>query len=518
LCKKLLFSVFLKNGLFSTRYNVRNPLFGLVYVRGIAPDATYQFKHALIRDAAYEALLKSRRRELHRQVAQTIDNEFPVLKEAHPEVLARHWIEAGETEPAIVEWSRAGKAAEERKASIEALENYQQALALLNLLPESRERDLRELGFRQSVVVALWYTKGTNAPEAVEAIECAAALAEKIGDLRQIVNLMTSRVISALTSGDPSADTLADRALELAVREGNFDSLGQLYAIQEILRQRRGDLTEAEKHFTTGIEYFDDPGFIQKFSHLAVLGFVCAMHNAWLLGRTDLARQRMARMMAAANQNRPFEVGVTQLQAGLLWARIRDYERAEALAAQCVEGADKLQSREASAISRCLLGLARAELGREAEGIALIRDGLTLMAEVGNHWSTRMVLTFLAAAQERVGAIADALETIEQALQANPDRLLELPETLRIRGKLRLKQGQAELAEADFREAIALAQKMGAKAWELRAIMSLARMLASKGHRDEAHSMLAEIYNWFTEGFDTADLKEAKALLDELAT
>ena len=124
----------------------------LLYVRGIAPDATYQFKHALIRDAAYEALLKSRRKELHRLVARTIDEKFPALKEAHPEVLARHWTEAGETEPAIAEWSRAGKAAEARNAFREALESYQQALALLNLLPESPERDLRELELRQSVV------------------------------------------------------------------------------------------------------------------------------------------------------------------------------------------------------------------------------------------------------------------------------------------------------------------------------------------------------------------------------
>ena len=103
----------------------------MVYVRGIVPDATYQFKHALIRDAAYEALLKSRRRELHRLVAQTIDKEFPVLNEAHPEVLARHWTEAGETESAIAEWQRAGKAAETRNAFTEALESYRQAIALL---------------------------------------------------------------------------------------------------------------------------------------------------------------------------------------------------------------------------------------------------------------------------------------------------------------------------------------------------------------------------------------------------
>src|SRR6202030_3188022 len=108
----------------------------LLYVRGIAPDATYQFKHALIRDAAYEALLKSRRKEMHLMVARTIDEQFPALKEAHPEVLAHHWTEAGEIETAIAEWSRAGAIAQARNAFKEALENYRRAVALLNLLPE----------------------------------------------------------------------------------------------------------------------------------------------------------------------------------------------------------------------------------------------------------------------------------------------------------------------------------------------------------------------------------------------
>ena len=122
----------------------------------------------------------------------------------------------------------------------------------------------------------------------------------------------------------------------------------------------------------------------------------------------------------------------------------------------------------------------------------------------------------LAEAQAAAGAVDDALATVEQALQANPDELSSRPENLRRRGALHLTQGQTELAEADFREAIALARRMGAKAWELRATMSLARLLDQQGHRDEARTMLADIYNRFTEGFDTVDLKEAKALLEEL--
>jgi len=161
--------------------------------------------------------------------------------------------------------------------------------------------------------------------------------------------------------------------------------------------------------------------------------------------------------------------------------------------------------------------VARSRLGRAAEGIGLIRRGIAGLLEIGTHLDIGLATAELAAALGREGATVEALETAERALRANPEQLVHQPEILRIRGELRLKQGQTELAEADFREAIALAQKMGAKAYELRASMSLGRLLASQGRREEAHSMLAEIYNWFTEGFDTADLKDAKGLLDELS-
>ncbi len=150
----------------------------LLHVRGIAPNSTYQFKHALIRDAAYEALLKSRRRELHRSVARTIDEQFPALKEMQPELLARHWTEAGETQRAIAEWKRAGALAEARNAFEEAQESYGEAVALLSWLPESAERDLRELELRQSLVRTLFMTKGYTEPETIAATERAAALAK----------------------------------------------------------------------------------------------------------------------------------------------------------------------------------------------------------------------------------------------------------------------------------------------------------------------------------------------------
>ena len=166
--------------------------------------------------------------------------------------------------------------------------------------------------------------------------------------------------------------------------------------------------------------------------------------------------------------------------------------------------------------ARVPLGLARAELGRTAEGLALVRQALAAATEMGSRLEITRLLTCLAQAQALDGAVTDALRTIDDALRANPQELFLRPEALRVRGELRLRQGDSGLAEADFRAAISLAQKLTAKAWELRAATSLARLLRDNNRRDEARAMLAEIYTWFTEGFDTADLKDARALLEEL--
>jgi class 3 adenylate cyclase len=491
----------------------------LLYVRGLTPDATYQFKHALIRDAAYEALLKSRRKELHLFVARTIDEKFPTIKEAHPEVLARHWTEAGEAEPAIAEWSRAGEAAQARNAFREALESYRQAVAMITLTPESAERDIRELNLRNSVLLMLQITKGWAASETIEAIEHATTLAERSGNLTQLVNWMASRCLTIFFSGDFLAVVaLADQALEIAVREGIPAILAFVHTLQVMARHQLGDLGGAERHFTAGLPFFDDPVFRDGRMGGAIAAFGTASWNAWTLGRADVAREREAQMMAAADKKNPFEVAFASYFASVLSVYLREYSRAVDLAAQAFELSEKHRYPYIAASSRCVLGHAQAQMGQAPEGIGLILRGIAGLLEVGTRASINRLTTYLAAAQACDDATADALETLERALQANLDELNYRPESLRLRGELRLKQSHFELVEPDFRGAITQAQSMSARAWELRATMSLARLLASQGRRDEARAALAEIYGWFTEGFDTPDLKDAKALLEELAT
>ena len=486
----------------------------LLYVRGIAPEATYQFKHALIRDAAYEALLKRRRRELHQQVACAIDERFPMLKEAHPELLAHHWTEAGETERAIVEWQRAGKAAQVRNAFAEARESYQQAIALLKRLPESPERDLRELELARSILPPLMFTAGFSAPESIHLVEHAAVLAEKSGSLKQLVDLMISQGFTYAASGNlEAAGTLADRALELALREGSPLSIGDAHTLEVYARYFPGDLAGVEKHFMAALKCFEDPGLMRQ-PIWAVTAFGVASWSAWTLGRADVARAREARMMGLKTNQ--YGTVAKNFFAASLRTRLREYDQAEALAARALELSEQHQFPWIAALARTCIGNARARQRQVDEGLALIRRGIAELLDLGTSLALSSYTAYAAEALQRQGASLEALATVEQAIQQHPNQIIYRSDIFRIRGDLRLGQGHTAQAEADFREAIALAQKIDAKAYELRAIMSLARLLGARGRRDEAHTMLAEIYNWFTEGFDTADLKEAKALLVDL--
>jgi predicted ATPase len=222
-------------------------------------------------------------------------------------------------------------------------------------------------------------------------------------------------------------------------------------------------------------------------------------------------------MTATANENSMFHVALTNCYAAGLRVYRREYKEAELLSARALELCEEHQFPQFIANSRCMLGEAREQLGDVSNGIALIRQGLVEARKAGTGVGPSRWITHLAEALERAGDISEALQTVEEALQSNPHEYFYRPETIRIRGQLRLKQGDLQLAEADFRDSVAMARSMSAKAWELRTTMSLARLLDNQGRRDEACTMLAEIYKWFTEGFDTADLIDATALLHELA-
>jgi len=236
------------------------------------------------------------------------------------------------------------------------------------------------------------------------------------------------------------------------------------------------------------------------------------------LGRADSARQRIAGAVAFAQDSKhPYDLAMALLFEGYLYRFQREPRQAETTGAQLLSLSEEHGFAYACDLARGVIGWARARLGQTGEGVSLIRQALTGLTEKGARVGNTDVLTRLAEAQALDGATLEALDTVELALEGNPEELVFRPNTLWYRGALRLKMGQNELAEADFRDAIRMAQRMSAKGWELRAAMSLARLWCDQGKRRQAYDLLAPVYSWFTEGFDALDLKDSKALLDQLA-
>ena len=435
-------------------------------------------------------------------------------------MLAHHWTGAGQVEAAVSEWSRAGKYAEARGAFIEALESYQQALTLLCAFPTTRDRDHRELALCQSVVAMLNVIKGYAAPETINAVQRAITLAEKNGDLNQLVNLLTTQGGAFLVSGDFSnAAATFDRAQQLAMKQRNPGNLAYVHGQQTMVHYWRGDLRVAEEHFQSWQELFghgETEGPVLGTSlNPALNALAFGSYVAWISGRANVAREREAELIALANRGSLFE----KANAGYLTLALflKEFRQAESLAERTIQLAEKHHLPNPAARSRTVLGLALAHLGRAEEGVASSERGITDLRKIGTRMGITQTMARLAEAQGLAGRVREALESLEISLHILPDEVIFRPEILRLRGELRLKQQQSEAAENDFRDSIAFAREMSAKGWELRSTTSLARLLSQTGHRDEARAMLAEIYNWFTEGFDTADLRDAQALLDELS-
>jgi class 3 adenylate cyclase/tetratricopeptide (TPR) repeat protein len=486
-----------------------------IYEQPAVGDIEYAFKHALTQEVAYNSVLLERRRLLHERIGAALEAAFADNLDDQLAELAHHYARSANRAKAFEFLHRAGAQAVRRASYAEAESYLAAALEVLAAMPESPERDARELRVRSSFSNALVVTNGYGAPEALDMAARARALAEKTGNLPRLVQQLVTETLYAYVRGDYSAAAvLADQLLEVAQREGSPVSLGLGHSTQLRARFIRGDCPGAEEHFERGRAFFDAPGFLRPGAEVGTFGW--ASFLAWVTGRADTARERIRRCLEGTQRN-PYDVAHGQMLAASLYNLLGEFARAEALAAKPLSQCEERGFPELAPWSLAALGYARGELGRTGEGVALLRQAVASATASGVRLHIVGQLTRLARLQMLDGAIADALGTIEDALTANPEELVSRPAAYRVRGELRLKQGERSLAEADFHEAIALARKMSAKAYELRATMSLARLLRDTNRRDEARTMLAEIYGWFTEGFDTADLKDAKALFDELS-
>jgi class 3 adenylate cyclase/tetratricopeptide (TPR) repeat protein len=501
----------------------------LVYMRGVPPDAVYRFKHALVRDAAYELLLKSRRRELHAAIAAAIQKSFSAHARAQPELVAHHFAEAGDYDEACKLWKVAGENAASRGAFRESEGHFRQAIAALALLPESDKRSAREVQLQLELGQVLAASRGYSAPETAAAYSRARALSNSFDSGSPAALLLGLWAVAIMRGDLEGARQLADHALQGSRSGGRRVAQSWAHYSQGLTRFFRGDLREAESQVLRSVELDDGEGagaFPQnpRIDSLAVAGSV-----AWLLGRPDTAVVRVSQAWKDAHElNLPFDVAFVGpwICSVLIWRE--EFQRALETAEQLLAISTEHHFPLFVALAKMYKGSALCALGSSGEGIAMMRDGLAGGLAVGRGLALPELLTWLAEGQMRAGALSDSASTLDDALSAAPAELYWRPETLRLRGEVTLKLARSSAeglldiakqhnAERDFMAACSLAAQIGARSLELRATTSLARLLAKQGKRDEARAMLASVYGWFAEGFDTADLKDAKALLEELS-
>jgi class 3 adenylate cyclase/tetratricopeptide (TPR) repeat protein len=495
----------------------------LLYARGLAPEATYKFKHALIRDAAYEALLKSRRKELHLIVARTIDEKFPAIRETQPEVLALHWAEAGEAEPEIAAWQKAGERAVEHSAYREAEQHYRYAIAVLQQLPESAERDRHELELQLAYGPILIAMSGWASKEAEQAYARARALCERESNQRSAFQALFGLWVNHLVRSEfRTADDIAQDLLQRARVIGAPIFL--LHAHQAIgdTSYSLGKFTRAREHLEEAITLCGDERQKALGVDMEIVARSYAAATVQLLGYPDQALRRIEMTVALAHSlSDPFSLAFANNFLIGIQLRARDAPAAEASARRQIALCAEHGFVYWHAHDSVLLGGAMAKQGRGEEAVEQIERALEAVTATGGNPTREDFLGCTAIAYSAIGRSEDALNALERALSASEQygEHVHLAETFRMKGELLLETDSSKIEETRrcFEQAIEISRNQSARFWELRATTSLARLLASGGSRHEACERLAEIYNWFTEGFDTRDLKEAKKLLDELS-
>jgi predicted ATPase len=503
----------------------------ILYRRGMGEQARYFFKHALIQDTAYQLLLKSARQQYHRQIARVLAERFPHTQETEPELLAHHYTEANLIERAIPYWQKAGEMASERSASIEAISHLTKGLALLQMLPDTAARARHELTLQMALGVPLMATRGYAAPDVERAYARARALCQQLGDTPQTFPVLWGLAQFYLVRAEyGTARGLGEQLLRLAHGRQDPALLLEAHRLLGGMLHLMGELTSAQAHLEQGMGLYDRQ---QHRSHAFLYGHdpavVCLSIVAmtlWHLGYPDQALYRVHEALALAQElDHPFSLAWALTYAAVL----HQYRREGRLAQQWAEAAIAICEEQEFALwlaaGTYLRGWALAEQGQGEEGLAQMRQGISAYRGTGAELSLCSQLGFLAETYEKVGQVEKGLSVLAEALtlvNRTGERHYKA-ELCRLKGKLLLQsqverpKSKVDEAEACFHKAIEIARRQQAKSLELRAVMSLARLWQQQGKKAEAHSLLAEIYDWFTEGFDTKDLQEAKALLKELA-
>jgi class 3 adenylate cyclase/predicted ATPase len=499
----------------------------LLYQRGRPPRARYMFKHALIQDAAYASLLRSTRQQVHQQVARLLETRFPEIVETQPELVAQHYTAAGCAEQAVRYWQRAGQQASERSAHLEAVSHLTTGIELLKTLPETPEHTQQALALHIALGSALLVTKGQAAPEVEHAYSQAYALCQRVGETPELVPVLLGlwRFYSA-RSQLHTAREFGETLLRLAQCVDDPTLAVIAHYVLGTTWLWLGVLPAARTHLEEGIAcYTLNQRRAPVFRMGQDPGLVCRIYAAltlWLLGYPAQALVRLHDGLALAYElAHPYSLAWARCWVAFVSQLYRDVpavrEHAEAAVALSTEQSFPYWA----ALGTILRGWALAMQGRNEVGMAEVRQGIAGWRATGAALLGPYFCTMLAEVCDHLGHPEDGLQALAEAhtlVEQHEERWWEA-EVCRLRGVLLLRQPDTPQAEAEawLQRALDVARRQEAKSLELRAAMSLSRLWQQQGKRQEAHDLLAEVYAWFTEGFDTADLQDAKALLEALA-
>jgi predicted ATPase len=498
-----------------------------LYQQGLPPQATYRFKHALIQEAAYQSLLRSTRQQYHQRIAQMLEVRFPERCETQPELLAHHFTEAGLAEQAVRYWQRAGQLASDRSANLEAINHCTTGIELLRTLPETPEHTQQALTLYIALGAALGMAKGLAAPEVEHAYTQARTLCQQVGETPELVPVLLGlwRFYNLRTQLH-TARELGETLLRLAQHADDPALAVVAHYTLGVTWFNLGALPAARQHLEAGIARYTpnqrrDPAFRMGQDP----GVSCRVHAArtlWLLGYPEQALARLHEALALAHElAHPYSLAWTRCWAAFVAQFRRDvpavYEHAEAAVALATEQ----DFPQWAAYGMSVRGWALAMQGQGEEGLAQVHRGIVAYRATGAALLVPYFCTILAEVSDHLGHPEDGLQALAEAhtlIEQQEERWWEA-EVCRLRGVLLLRQPGTPQAEAEtwLQRALDVARRQEAKALELRAAMSLSRLWQQQGKREAAREVLAPIYGWFTEGFDTADLQEAKALLEEFA-
>jgi class 3 adenylate cyclase/predicted ATPase len=499
----------------------------LVFRRGMAPEATYTFKHALVQDTAYHSLLKSRRQQFHALIASQLESLFPEIVEAEPETLAHHYTSAGLSEQAVAYWLKAGQQALKRSANLEATAHLSKGLQLIESVPNSEAHLRQEIHLQTALGVAMMAAKGFGAPDVLQAFSKARILSERLNDKGQLFVALCGEASYHMISGNlRAADDLGRQCLELAESNGDEGLLLEAHHRQWATKFFMGDYVAAKQHADYGLTIYDSnrhhPLTYTHTGHDP--GVCCRSYSSqllWLHGYSDQAVKRGREAVALAERvSHAFSVVLAEHTLSEVHLMRREPGEARRWIKKWGATSSDLMLPLLTSQAKFQLGWALAEEGHAEPGIPEMREGLAAIRATGAAMGVQHFLCVLARACGASGRAAEGLALLEDALKfvAETGAKYQFPELLRTKGELLLRlDPHDDSAEHLFRQAVSMAREEGTKSLELRAAVSLAQLYRGQGHDMEARDVLSPVYAWFTEGLNTRDLVEARTLLEQLS-